>query len=147
MMPTKYKLPPFDKLQVSYQNQSGASSSILSMLIYWCFSSRNKFSVKIQDDVPLTLLYLSRINSDPDWFKNSYSKLHLYKCTRLGLGISDKKIIPRKTELTEQMVISDGMFRGTETLGIPFRTLPRKRKQLGIPFRGTKIEAYSRIPF
>jgi hypothetical protein len=28
--------------------------------------------------------------------------------------------------------------------GIPFRTLPRKRKQLGIPFRGTKIEAYSR---
>ncbi len=33
------------------------------------------------------------------------------------------------------------MFRGTENLGIPFRTLPRKRKQLGIPFRGTKIEA------
>jgi hypothetical protein len=28
---------------------------------------------------------------------------------RLGLGISDKKIIPRKTELTEQMVISDGI--------------------------------------
>ncbi len=27
---------------------------------------------------------------------------------------------------------------------IPFRTLPRKRKQLGITFRGTKIEAYSR---
>ena len=25
-----------------------------------------------------------------------------------------------------------------------FRTLPRERKQLGIPFRGTKIEAYSR---
>jgi hypothetical protein len=29
-------------------------------------------------------------------------------------------------------------------LGIPFRTLPRKRKQLGIPFRGRKIEANSR---
>ena len=27
----------------------------------------------------------------------------------LGLGISDKKIIPRKTELTKQMVISDGI--------------------------------------
>ncbi len=27
----------------------------------------------------------------------------------VGLGISDKKIIPRKTELTEQMVISDGI--------------------------------------
>ncbi len=27
----------------------------------------------------------------------------------LGLGISDKKIIPRKTELTEQMVIYDGI--------------------------------------
>ncbi len=28
---------------------------------------------------------------------------------QLGLGISDKKIIPRKTELTEQMVISNGI--------------------------------------
>jgi hypothetical protein len=27
----------------------------------------------------------------------------------VGLGISDKKIIPRKTELTEQLVISDGI--------------------------------------
>ncbi len=66
---------------------------------------------------------------------------------------------------------NSGCFRGTETLGIPFRTLPRKknssefrsveqkykqtlriafqtlqrkRKQLGIPFRGTKLEASSR---
>jgi hypothetical protein len=31
-----------------------------------------------------------------------------------------------------------------KTLGIPFRTLLRKRKQLGIPFHGTKIEANSR---
>ncbi len=30
-----------------------------------------------------------------------------------------------------------------KTLGIPFQTLPRKRKQLGIPFRGTKIEENS----
>jgi hypothetical protein len=32
-------------------------------------------------------------------------------------------------------------FRGTkieENLGIPFRTIPRKRTQLGIPFRATK---------
>ena len=50
---------------------------------------------------------------------------------RLGLGISDKKIIPRKTEQTEQMVISDG---------IP--DVPRKRKTRN-PFRGTKIEANS----
>ncbi len=28
---------------------------------------------------------------------------------RVGLGISDKKIIPRKTEQTEQLVISDGI--------------------------------------
>ncbi len=28
---------------------------------------------------------------------------------RVGLGISDKKIIPRKTEQNEQMVISDGI--------------------------------------
>jgi hypothetical protein len=27
-----------------------------------------------------------------------------------------------------------------KTLGIPFRTIPQKRKQLGIPCRGTKIE-------
>jgi hypothetical protein len=35
------------------------------------------------------------------------------------------------------------LFFETENLGIPFRTLPRRRKQLGIPFRGTKIEANS----
>ncbi len=29
--------------------------------------------------------------------------------SRVGLGISDKKIIPRKTELTEELVISDGI--------------------------------------
>ncbi len=28
---------------------------------------------------------------------------------RIGLGISDKKIIPRKTEYTEEMVISEGI--------------------------------------
>jgi hypothetical protein len=28
-----------------------------------------------------------------------------------------------------------------QTLGIPFRTISRKRKQIRIPFRGTKIEA------
>jgi hypothetical protein len=31
-----------------------------------------------------------------------------------------------------------------KTLGIPFRTIPRKRKMLGIPFHGTKIEANPR---
>ncbi len=58
------------------------------MLISWCFPTGNKFCLKIQDDVPLTLLYLSRINSDPDWFKNSCSKLyyceksvHLHSCS------------------------------------------------------------------
>jgi hypothetical protein len=35
------------------------------------------------------------------------------------------------------------LFCGTENLGIPFRTLLRKRKQLGIPFRGPKIEINS----
>jgi hypothetical protein len=30
-----------------------------------------------------------------------------------------------------------------QTLGIPFRTLQQKTKQLGSPFRGTKIEANS----
>jgi hypothetical protein len=49
----------------------------------------------------------------------------------LGLGISDKKIFPTEFRL----------FHGTEILGIPFRTLPWKRKQLGIPFRVPKIEA------
>jgi hypothetical protein len=52
----------------------------------------------------------------------SYCSLQTYKLDQkvwyqLGLGFSDKKIIPRKTELTEQMVISDG---------IP--VVPRKRK-------------------
>jgi hypothetical protein len=56
----------------------------------------------------------------------------------LGLGISDKKIIPRKTELTEQMVISDGIP------AVLRNRISRKRKHLGIPFRGTEIEANSR---
>jgi hypothetical protein len=30
-----------------------------------------------------------------------------------------------------------------QALGIPFRTLPKKRKELGFPFRGTKIKANS----
>jgi hypothetical protein len=51
------------------------------------------------------------------------------------------------------MVISDGIPgvpRNKKTLGIPIQTLPWKRKQLEIPFRGTKIEANSqnsRTPF
>jgi hypothetical protein len=89
------------------------------------------------------------------------------------VGISDKKIIPRKTEEMKQMVISDRIptvlrkrkftefrsepFRGREnnsefrsmdqkkkqTLGIPFPIHQWKRKQLGIPIRVTKIEANS----
>jgi hypothetical protein len=49
--------------------------------------------------------------------------------------------------VTEQMVIfrqNSGCFTEQNTLGILFRTLPPKRKQLGIPFCGTKIEANSR---
>ncbi len=38
---------------------------------------------------------------------------------------------------------NSGCSAEQKTLGIPFRTLPRKRKQLAIPFRGTKIEADS----
>jgi hypothetical protein len=45
------------------------------------------------------------------------------------------------------MVICDGSSAEQKTLGILFRTLPRKRKQLGIPFSGTKIEANSKITF
>jgi hypothetical protein len=43
------------------------------------------------------------------------------------------------------MVISDGIpvFPQKENIGIPFQTLPRKIKQLEIPFHGTKIEASS----
>jgi hypothetical protein len=84
---------------------------------------------------------------------------------------SPKKIIQRETEQMKQMACPDGIpavprnkkltefcsepycgqkkcseFRTVEqkqkqTLGIPFRTISRKRKQLGILFRGTKIEA------
>ncbi len=38
---------------------------------------------------------------------------------------------------------NSGCSAEQKNLVIPFRTLPRKRKQLGIPFRGTKIEANS----
>jgi len=36
---------------------------------------------------------------------------------------------------------NSGCSAEQKILRIPFRTLPRKRKRLGIPFRGTKIEA------
>jgi hypothetical protein len=46
---------------------------------------------------------------------------------------------------------TNGLFRRNfgcsavqKTPGIPFRTIPRKRKVLGIPYRRTKIEAISR---
>jgi hypothetical protein len=49
--------------------------------------------------------------------------------TELGLAISDKKIIPRKTEKAEKLVYSDG---------IP--PVPRNAKNLGIPFRNHSAE-------
>ena len=55
----------------------------------------------------------------------------------IGLAISDKNIIPRKMEKTEQR-----LFRRNS--GIPFRTVPQRRKMLGILYHGTKIEANSR---
>ncbi len=39
---------------------------------------------------------------------------------------------------------NSGRSAEQKTLGIPFRTFPRKRKQLGIPIHGTKIETNSR---
>ncbi len=42
---------------------------------------------------------------------------------------------------------NSGCSAEQKPLRIPFQTLTRKRKQLGIPFRGTKIEEYSRIRF
>ncbi len=52
----------------------------------------------------------------------------------IGLTISDKNIIPRKTEKTEHW-----LFRRNS--GIPFRTVPQRRKMLGILYHGTKLEA------
>ncbi len=90
------------------------------------------------------------------------------------VGNFRQKIIPRKTEQTEQRVISVGIpavprnrksrnsvpnpsaeekrtrnsvplnKKQKQSLEFPFRSLQRKRKQLGIPFRGTNIEANSR---
>ncbi len=42
---------------------------------------------------------------------------------------------------------NSGCSAEQKILRIPFRTLPRKRKQLGIPFRGTKIKANSQNSF
>jgi hypothetical protein len=36
---------------------------------------------------------------------------------------------------------NSGCSAERKTLRIPFRTIPRKRKMLGIPYGGTKIEA------
>jgi hypothetical protein len=42
---------------------------------------------------------------------------------------------------------NSGCSAELKILGIPFRTIPKKRKMLGIPYRGTKIEAKGGIPF
>ncbi len=65
----------------------------------------------------------------------------------IGLGISDKKCNSGEDGIDG----TSGYFRQNSScsaeqkaLGILLRTLPRKRKQLRIPFRWTKIEANSR---
>ncbi len=87
----------------------------------------------------------------------------------LRVGNFRQKIIPRKTELTEQMPISDGIpavlrnrisrnsvlnpsaeektSRGTDIEANSRNSLTKpsaEEKKLGIPFRGTEIEANSR---
>ncbi len=42
---------------------------------------------------------------------------------------------------------NSGCSAEQKTLGIPFWTIPGKRKQLGIPFRRTKIVTNTRNPF
>ncbi len=42
---------------------------------------------------------------------------------------------------------NSGCSAEQKTLGIPFRTVPRKRRRLRIPFRWTKIEKTFGIPF
>jgi hypothetical protein len=58
----------------------------------------------------------------------------------IGLAISDKKIIPRKTE---KLVYSGGIPpvpRNAKVSEFRSETIPRKRKMLGIPYRGTKLK-------
>ncbi len=64
----------------------------------------------------------------------------------LGLGISGKKKFRGRRNWRNKWLFPTEfrLFRGTEILGIPFGTLPRKRKQLGILSRRPKIEANSR---
>jgi hypothetical protein len=63
------------------------------------------------------------------------------------LAISDKKIIPRKTELAEKLVYSDGIPpvpRNAKISEFRSEPIPRERKMLGIPYRGTKFKQNSR---
>jgi hypothetical protein len=62
----------------------------------------------------------------------------------VGMGIIDKKqFLGRQNRRNKWLFPMDfGCSAEQKTIGIPFRTLPR-RKQLEIPFRGTKIEANS----
>jgi hypothetical protein len=62
----------------------------------------------------------------------------------LGWEFPRKKNNPAEDGIDE----TNGLFQQNfgfsaeqKTLGIRIRTIPRKRKQLEIPFRGTKVEA------
>jgi hypothetical protein len=66
--------------------------------------------------------------------------------TPLGLAISDKNysaedVIDGKIGLFRR---NSGCSAEQKIFGIPFRTIPCKRKMFGFLFRGTKIEANSR---
>ncbi len=70
-----------------------------------------------------------------------------YQYLELGLAISGKKNYSAEGRIYGSIDLfrrNSGCSAEQKTLGISFRTVPQRRKMLGIPFRGTKIEANSR---
>jgi hypothetical protein len=67
----------------------------------------------------------------------------------LGLSISEKKIFRGTAEQTEIMNFLSEFrcFAEKKTLGIPFQTIPRQKKTLGILFWREKGPEFSSKPF
>jgi hypothetical protein len=66
---------------------------------------------------------------------------HVTHLPQLGFGISDKKIIPRKTQLMEQMFISDGIPAVPRNRKFSeFRSEPFRGRENNLEFRSLEQE-------
>jgi hypothetical protein len=96
---------------------------------------------------PFETVHRWRKMPECDEFVGARRSKHTVVAYKVGLAISDKK----NHSAEEGIDGTIGLFRRNsgysaqqKILGIPFRTVPQRRKMLGILYHGTKLEANAR---